>query len=66
MASEEQLESTSEPVHKSSIRCPRCRSNEIFLSSRRGFFEFIILPLLLLRPFRCERCISRFYSFVRW
>ena len=44
--------------------CPRCRSNDVRRSLRRGAFEFLVLPLLLLRPFRCRICDQRYYGYV--
>ena len=44
--------------------CPSCRGKNIRRSWRKGFFEFCILPFFLLRPFRCERCASRFYGLI--
>ena len=32
-------------------------------SRRRGWVERVILPLLLLRPFRCRPCSERHYGF---
>jgi hypothetical protein len=32
-------------------------------SQRRSPFEFVILPLLLLRPFRCHTCNACYYGF---
>lgn len=40
--------------------CPDCQSNEIRRSRRRGIIEMAVLPLLLLRPFRCKKCGCRF------
>jgi hypothetical protein len=45
------------------IRCPRCQSEGIRRSKRRGFVERGPLTLVFLRPFRCKRCERRFF---RW
>lgn len=45
------------------IRCPRCKSEGIRRSKRRGFVERGPLTLVLLRPFRCKHCERRFF---RW
>lgn len=44
--------------------CPECYSQEVRKSSRWGFFEKYFLPLLLMRPFRCEICNSRYVGFL--
>jgi hypothetical protein len=41
--------------------CPRCGSSEVFYSRRRGFAEKWVLPLAMLRPFRCAECFQRYY-----
>jgi transposase-like protein len=45
------------------MTCPRCRSGDIRRSRRRGLLEWLILRLLLVRPFRCAVCDRRFYAF---
>jgi transposase-like protein len=45
------------------IGCPLCRSGRIHQSRRKGIIERGILAVIFVRPFRCERCDSRFY---RW
>ena len=42
--------------------CPECRGKDIRKSTRRGIHEKSILPLFLLRPFRCMACNSRYYG----
>jgi hypothetical protein len=44
--------------------CPACNSLDVRRSHRRGLFEVLILPLLLLRPFRCEDCTKRHYNLI--
>lgn len=41
--------------------CPRCHSERIHQSKRKGVFERGLLSMLWLRPFRCERCDRRFF-----
>ncbi len=54
-----------EHVFWQSVRCcPDCNSFRVHRSKRRGLFEWVVLPLLLLRPFRCEDCDRRHYGFV--
>lgn len=43
--------------------CPSCNSLDVRRSHKRGFFEILILPFALLRPFRCEDCTKRHYNF---
>ena len=47
------------------FRCPNCRADDASQSRARGFFETNMLPILLLRPVRCERCYLRSYV-SRW
>ena len=44
--------------------CPSCNSLDVRRSHRRGLFELIVLPLFLLRPFRCEDCTKRHYNLI--
>jgi len=43
------------------ICCPNCESARIHQSRRKGIVERVILALLFVRPFRCERCDQRFF-----
>ena len=43
------------------LNCPICDSKRIHQSRRKGVVEKIILALLFIRPFRCEKCDMRFY-----
>src|SRR5258708_8060048 len=36
--------------------------SEVRQSKRRSLVEIVMLPFLLVRPFRCESCSSRFYA----
>lgn len=44
-------------------QCPLCGSEDVLRSKRRGLLEHGILPLLLLRPFRCRQCSARHLGF---
>jgi len=44
--------------------CPACKSNNVRRSMRRGVLEILVLRLLLLRPYRCDACNYRYYSWV--
>jgi hypothetical protein len=44
--------------------CPACRSFDVRRSHRRGLLEAAILPVLMMRPFRCEDCGKRHYNLV--
>lgn len=45
------------------FHCPKCNGQEAYRSRPRGFLEKRLLPLLLLKPVRCERCFHRVYVF---
>jgi len=45
--------------------CPLCRSQNVRFSHRKGLLERIFLPLLFLRPYRCDDCDSRFFRSYR-
>jgi hypothetical protein len=44
--------------------CPACRSFDVRRSHRRSLLEVVILPIFLMRPFRCEDCGQRHYNLV--
>jgi len=44
--------------------CPDCQSRNVRRSVRRGILEIVGLSLILMRPFRCERCDTRYYGLV--
>jgi hypothetical protein len=44
--------------------CQHCGSDEAHPSRSRTFVEKRLLPLLLLRPVRCEHCDRRYYRSV--
>jgi len=43
------------------FHCRGCGGEEAYRSRPRGLFERFLLPLLLLRAVRCERCYHRSY-----
>jgi hypothetical protein len=43
------------------FECHGCHSNNAHRSRKRGVFEHLFLPLLLLRPVRCDHCFRRQY-----
>ena len=45
------------------FHCRGCGGHEVYRSRPRNFFERYALPVLLLRPVRCERCYHRRYVF---
>ncbi len=42
--------------------CPYCSSVEVRRSGRRGLYERLILRMLFLCPYRCEKCGRRYYG----
>ena len=42
------------------MRCPRCGSDRVRRSSRRGLTEGLILRAIMRAPFRCFACGKRF------
>jgi hypothetical protein len=51
------------PFPVTAMLCPNCRSSWIRRSKRNDAEKFI-MPLVFLRPFRCEDCVSRFYGWI--
>jgi hypothetical protein len=45
------------------MTCSNCGSSRL-RRSKRSLGERFFLPILLVRPFRCEDCISRFYGWL--
>jgi hypothetical protein len=45
------------------MKCPHCRSSRV-RRAKRTIGEKIFLSLLIARPFRCEDCIHRYFSFL--
>lgn len=43
------------------FHCPGCAGEEAYESRPRGFLERYVLPLLFLRPVRCDHCYLRSY-----
>jgi hypothetical protein len=44
------------------IKCPSCGSHRIHQSRRKGVWEKCALAMIVVRPFRCERCDQRFFA----
>jgi hypothetical protein len=45
-----------------SHRCQRCGSTHLRHSRRKTIIEMVILPVLLIRPYRCTQCHMRQYG----
>jgi hypothetical protein len=45
------------------MTCSNCGSSRL-RRSKRSLGERVFLPIVLMRPFRCEDCISRFYGWL--
>jgi hypothetical protein len=45
--------------------CPQCDSSLVRRSTRKGFLERILYPLLFVWPYRCDDCDVRFLDFHR-
>jgi len=43
--------------------CPRCGRTDVHRSRRRSFFERLVFPLVLMRPYRCNDCNHRYLDF---
>jgi hypothetical protein len=43
------------------LTCPCCGNHVAFYSRRRSFTEKFLLPIALLRPYRCAECFERYY-----
>lgn len=46
------------------MNCPKCESNDVHRSRRRGLYEGLALRLILRAPFRCVACGLRFTGFI--
>jgi hypothetical protein len=44
-------------------QCPSCGSRDVHRCRKRTLLEVWILPLILIRPFRCMGCYQRYYGF---
>ena len=55
-------ESMNTPQHRRARRCPHCHGFEVYPSrwQRWDWLRYV----LFLRPYRCERCFTRFWRFV--
>lgn len=47
------------------FHCSGCGNNEAYRSRPRGIIEKGLLPALMLKPVRCDRCFHRTYVFRR-
>jgi len=47
----------------STFRCERCHGHKQAFARRKGVLEYTLLPLLLIRPIRCEECADRYKTF---
>ena len=47
----------------SSFICPRCRGTVLKHSRRKGLFENVFTPLILISYYRCQYCGSRIGAF---
>ena len=47
------------------LNCPRCQSDEIRRSARRGLKESLLKRIRIL-PYRCIQCEKRFFRFRPW
>jgi hypothetical protein len=45
------------------MTCSNCGSSRL-RRSKRSLGERVFLPIVLMRPFRCDDCISRFYGWL--
>jgi len=45
------------------LSCPLCHGKRVRQSKRRGIIEQVILAMILVKPYRCEKCDHRFF---RW
>jgi DNA-directed RNA polymerase subunit RPC12/RpoP len=43
------------------ISCPMCQSKRIHPSKRKGILEQVILAMIFIKPYRCEKCDNRFF-----
>ena len=43
------------------FHCRGCGGHDAYQSRPRGFFERYLLPVIFLRPVRCDRCYLRSY-----
>ena len=46
-------------------KCPECGSGDMRRSRRRGFWERVVLRMVGVKAYRCERCFYRYYEFWR-
>jgi len=44
-------------------KCPECNSGRVHRSKPKGAMESYVLPVVAIRPYRCEVCDCRFFRF---
>jgi|HubBroStandDraft_6_1064221.scaffolds.fasta_scaffold245818_3 predicted Zn-ribbon and HTH transcriptional regulator len=44
-------------------RCPECNGDHVHRSKPKGVLESYLLPILFIRPYRCDACDFRFFRF---
>jgi uncharacterized protein len=54
--------SATERVRHHHHRCPGCRGEDVERATRHGLLEFVVLPLLGRRRYRCLACDHRFFD----
>src|SRR5277367_4117138 len=59
---DEKLTNRARPGSSAMKHCPLCHSERIHQSRRKGMLERLVLAMMFVRPFRCERCDNRFFS----
>lgn len=47
----------------STFKCERCHGIRQASARRKGLLEHTLLPLLFIRPIRCEECADRYKTF---
>jgi hypothetical protein len=47
----------------STYKCERCHGFQQVFARRKGVLEHTVLPLLFIRPIRCEECGDRYKTF---
>jgi hypothetical protein len=46
------------------LHCPACSCEDVRRSRRKNLLEYLMVAVFFLRPFRCEKCLYRFYDHV--
>jgi hypothetical protein len=42
------------------VKCPKCKSSEVYRSHRRGVVEKVVLRVMSKAPYQCKSCKHRF------